>query len=136
MAIDLTGKVCLVTGAGAGIGEAVVRGFARRGAMVAATDLRPPVIDGAALSLPWDVTQQKQADPIVAEVVERFGRLDALIAVAGIYPLQPWNEVRPEDWRRVVGVNLDGAFYASQAAGRAMAERGNAELLFPRLAKR
>lgn len=129
MAIDLTGRVCLVTGAKQGIGESVARGFAKRGAIVVATDLEPPSVQGAAANLAWDVTQARRAEEIVGEVVDRFGRLDVLVANAGIYPKHDWETMSEAQWRKILAVNLDGAWFGAQAAGRAMTKAGYGKIV-------
>ncbi len=121
--LDLPDRVCIVTGAGQGIGLAVARGLARRGAKVVATSFQTPRCEEAAWCLPWDVADANAADEIVRRVVERFGRVDAMIANAGIYPRQRWDQITDDDWRQVVRVNLDGAWYAAKAAAKAMRER-------------
>lgn len=130
MAIDLTNRVCLITAAGAGIGAGVARGFVKRGAIVVATDLTPPSVEGAAMSLAWDVSDAKRADAVVAEVVKRYGRIDCLCAIAGIYPRQAWDAVTDDDWRKVMAINLDGAWHGARAAGEAMKSRGYGKVVF------
>lgn len=123
MSIDLSGRVCVVTGAGQGIGRGIVEGFIQRGATVVATDLTAPSIPGAALALPWDVADPAAADRAIAAVVAKFGKLDALVANAGIYPRQPIDQITPERWDKVIGVNLDGTWHAARAAAAAMKPR-------------
>jgi 3-oxoacyl-[acyl-carrier protein] reductase len=120
MAIDLTDRVCLVTGAGSGIGKAVAEGFAKRGAKVVATDINAPQIGSAAASLEWDVTDPQRALQVVQEVDAEFGRIDALIANAGIYPQQKVEEITVDDWRQVLAVNLDGPWFGAQAVAPMM----------------
>jgi 3-oxoacyl-[acyl-carrier protein] reductase len=104
MPLDLSSKVCLVTGADEGLGFGLVQGFLTRGAHVAAGLLHPersqPRV-APAFGVPMDVTQPDQVAAAVAAVVEKFGRIDVLINNAGIYPRIPADEVTPEDWLRV-----------------------------------
>lgn len=129
MAIDLSNRVCLITGAAQGIGAAVAHGFAHRGAAVIATDLKEPQCDDAALNLAWDVTDANRAANIVDIVMQRFGRIDALVANAGAYPRDPWHEISPDRWREVLALNLDGAWHACQAVAKPMTERGYGKIV-------
>lgn len=129
MAIDLTGRVCLITGAAQGVGAALVQGLAERGALVIATDLKAPQHECAALNLAWDITQPWRAAEVVQRVVEQFGRLDAFIANAGAYPRQPWQDISTRDWRDVLAINLDGAWYGAQAAAEVMTKQGYGKIV-------
>jgi len=129
MPIDLTDRVCVVTGAAEGIGAAIVAGFTRRGAIVVATDIQPPATRGAAMSLAWDVTDPQAATRVMDQVVQRFGRVDCFIANAGIYPRFDWDKVTPDDWRNVNAINLEGAWWGCQAAAKAMSPRGYGKIV-------
>ena len=119
MAIDLTNKVCLITGADEGVGFGLAQGFVQRGAHVAAGLLKPDDFnssDDSIFGVPMDVTDPDQIESAVAAVIEKFGRIDVLINNAGIYPRIPADEVSPEDWLRVQDVNLNGTWRSSMAA--------------------
>jgi NAD(P)-dependent dehydrogenase (short-subunit alcohol dehydrogenase family) len=117
------GKVALVTGAGSGIGRAVTRRLADEGAAVFAVDVDAERLDETA-SLAGGRVSVRQADlaepvacaDVVAECVDRLGRLDVLGNVAGIYVAGHATEVTLEDYRRVMAVNLDACFFLAQAA--------------------
>ncbi len=129
MAIDLSGRVCLITGAGQGIGAAIAQGFTARGATVVATDLEPPTLKDSALNLAWDVTQPERANAVVAEVLAAFGRLDVLVANAGYFPRQDWDQILFPDWQKVLAVNLDGVWHAAQAAAGPMCAQGYGKIV-------
>jgi NAD(P)-dependent dehydrogenase (short-subunit alcohol dehydrogenase family) len=130
MPIDLTDRVCLITGAGSGIGAALALGFAKRGATVVATDVRAPAHSpDIAMSLAWDVTDGSRAQQVVKEVVGRLGKLDVLVANAGIMPREPWDRVTPESWRKVLAVDLDGVWHACRAAAEAMTARNYGKIV-------
>ncbi len=142
--IDFTGQAVIVTGGGRGLGRLYAAELGRRGAAVVVNDL------GA--SMQGDGADRSVADEVVAEIVDAggtavashesvdspeggqaivdtalsgFGRLDAVVSNAGIFQTLPFDELEPADWRRMLQVHLDGGFYLSQAAFRAMkAERG------------
>jgi len=128
MSIDLSNRVCIVTGAGRGIGEGIARGFAKRGATVVATDVKPPDYD-CALALAWDVADPQAATRVVEQVLAKFGKVDAFIANAGIYPQQNWADVSLDDWRKVLAINLDGAWYGAQAVSKPMTEAGYGKIV-------
>lgn len=107
----LEGKVALVSGATGGIGAAVVKRLTEEGATVVASDLTPP--DGGVIC---DVTDEASCAAAVAEALNRHGRLDVLANVAGIASGNRIEDVTPDDWRRVLDVNLTGTFLLSQAA--------------------
>ena len=118
MAIELTDKVCVVTGAGEGVGRGLVRGFLQRGARVVA-GVRSLEKSAAAVAPAWavklDVTKTDEVRRAVEEIVARFGRIDVWINNAGIYPRQPADEMTEADWRRVLDTNLDGAWRCCEA---------------------
>jgi NAD(P)-dependent dehydrogenase (short-subunit alcohol dehydrogenase family) len=118
---QVQGKVALVTGGASGIGEAVAELLAKEGASVAVTDvdeLRGPEVvaaikkaGGEALFLLQDVTSEARWIEVVAEVEQRYGRLDILVSNAGIGISVPSiTEMTLEDWRRQNAINLDGVF--------------------------
>jgi len=117
----LDGRICLVTGAASGIGAATARFFAREGATVAVVDLQPS--QDAALSLIGDVADEADVERVVAEVIERFGRIDVLVNNAGISGVGDVGETTVEQWDQVMRVNVRSVFLMSRAVVPGMQER-------------
>jgi meso-butanediol dehydrogenase/(S,S)-butanediol dehydrogenase/diacetyl reductase len=113
----LDGKVALVSGGASGIGAAVSERFVDEGATVVPCDLTP--IDGGVVCDVRDVDACRAA---VAETVTRHGRLDVLANVAGVAAGNRIEAVTPDEWRRVIDINLTGTFLLSQAALPALLE--------------
>ncbi len=134
---DLTGKNAFVTGAAVGIGRACAIGLARAGANVAVVDLnekagRKTAAEIEAMGcrsefLRCDVTQRDQIQQMTAQVVANFGRLDIAVNNVGIAILGADEEVTPEDWNKVVAVNLTGVFFCAQAAAQQMIRQNPTE---------
>jgi NAD(P)-dependent dehydrogenase (short-subunit alcohol dehydrogenase family) len=117
----LDGRPCLVTGGASGIGAATARLFAQEGAKVAVVDLEPS--NDAELSLIGDVTDEADVEGVVADVLARFGRIDVLVNNAGISGVGDLSETTPEQWDRVMRVNVRSVFLMSRAVVPGMQER-------------
>ena len=124
--IDLSGKVALVTGGSRGIGRACCYALARAGARVCVNyKLERPSAElvvqrieeagGEAFALGADVAERGDADMLVDETVDRYGRLDVLVTNAGIWRGSPIEEMSDGEWREMLAVNLDGTFHAIRA---------------------
>lgn len=137
----LHGKVALITGAGSGLGRAMAERFAAEGARVLVTDRdeasgRATVAAIASASgadcaafRRVDVTVEADCEAAVAEAIERWGRLDCLIANAGIGAPARIADLTREDWDRVLAVNLTGPFLCAKHAFRAMQAMGGTILI-------
>jgi NAD(P)-dependent dehydrogenase (short-subunit alcohol dehydrogenase family) len=123
--------VSLVTGAGSGIGAATAAVLAGRGDRVVCADLDGAAAGRTAAALPQalavevDVCSAAGCDAMVAAAADRFGRLDVVVACAGIERRAPAHELAEEDFDRVVAVNLKGVFLTATAAARRMIEQGD-----------
>ena len=137
----LEGKVALVTGSGRNIGRATVLKLAAEGANVVVNartnqDEADAVAQAArafgvkALSVLADVGRQDQVDQMVARAMAEFGKIDILINNAAVRPHKPFTELTAEDWERVRGVVLDGAFYCTRAVINPMIENRYGHILF------
>src|SRR5262249_2080056 len=132
-------KVALVTGAAQGIGRTVAERLAAEGASVALLDLDAERVSEAATALAaeggaveggaGDVTRREDVRRGVEACLDRFGRLDILIANGGIADVQPLLEIEEESWRRILEVNLTGTFLCTQEAARVMAPRGGGAIV-------
>ncbi|MGV9801615.1 SDR family NAD(P)-dependent oxidoreductase [Mycobacterium sp. NPDC003449] len=114
--IRLDGLVALITGAGGGIGAATARLLERRGALVAEADRDVAGLAGAGGAHALDVTQEGAPARVIAEVLDRHGRLDILVNAAGINARSAAAETTPQEWARVMAVNLTGTYRMMQAA--------------------
>ena len=132
--MKLKDKVALVTGAGQGIGLACAEALAREGAQMLLADVKEDAIRGEASRLvqggakaAWivcDVSRRDHVNRAVARAVSEFGRLDILVANAGIVHAAEFLDLEEADFDRVLGVNLKGVFLAGQAAARQMVKQG------------
>ena len=131
---QLDGKVALVTGVGAGIGEAIAHRFAEAGATVVGADI-DPTTGGATMSeagghfVQCDLADLDQIGPMIDGVVDRHGRLDVLVNNAGITKQLGFFDVTPEDWDRINSVNTRGLFFCMQAAAGAMREQDSGTII-------
>jgi 2-deoxy-D-gluconate 3-dehydrogenase len=130
LALSLDGKVAVVTGAGRGLGQVIACALAEAGADVAllarsaeelaATARMVQELKRRALVLPTDVTDEQAVDDAAEAVMEAFGKVDVLVNNAGVAPVAPLLEMTLADLRRVLDVNLVGAFLCTRAFGAHM----------------
>lgn len=127
---DLKGKVALVTGAKQGMGKSHAQVLASQGAKVAVTDVSREECEtvaeeirkngGEALAFKMDVTNEKEIDSVMAEVVSQWGQLDILVNNAGIFAPKPALEMTEEEWERTIHINLKGQFLCAKRAAKEM----------------
>ncbi|QKW00974.1 SDR family oxidoreductase [Streptomyces sp. NA02536] len=120
--VDLEGKVAVVTGAARGVGELMARKLSARGVRVALVGLEPDALKDVCARLHsdsdhWhaDVTDHEAMARVTEEVRERFGRVDIVVANAGVATGGPFADSDPESWRRVIEVNLVGSAVTARA---------------------
>lgn len=129
----LDNRIAIVTGAARGIGRASAQRLLAEGAKVVISDINAEQLARTAAELgapdrvlahPADVARQAEVVQLVAAAVRHFGRLDVMVNNAGIAPVVDFLDVTDELLSRVLDVNLKGAFYGTQAAGRQMISQG------------
>lgn len=135
----LHNKVAIITGAAQGIGLATAIKFAQEGATVIVCDMRQAGVDDAvkechargaqAAGFVMDVTQREMVDAVVAQVIERFGRVDVLVNNAGITLDARLQKMTAEQFDRVIDVNLRGVFNCAQAVADTMVAQGSGVIL-------
>jgi NAD(P)-dependent dehydrogenase (short-subunit alcohol dehydrogenase family) len=131
---DLTGRVALVTGGNSGIGLGYARGLVKAGAKLAiwARDEAKSAeavaelaeLGAEAAAFPCDVASEPQVIEATRATLERFGRIDACFANAGLGAMAPFLETKLEDWNRVIQINLTGAFLTFREVAKHMVARG------------
>jgi NAD(P)-dependent dehydrogenase (short-subunit alcohol dehydrogenase family) len=131
----LDGKVAIVTGASSGLGVAFAEGLAAAGADVTVCARRAERLEetGAlveaqgrrCLTVGADVAKVEDSERVVEETVRELGRVDVLVNNAGIGTAVPATREPPEDFRRVIDINLCGSYWMAQACGRAMKDGGS-----------
>ena len=136
MNFDLSGKIAVVTGGNGGIGFGMARGLADAGATViitgrnaeknelAATELGP-----CASAVRLDVTNEEDCRGLFADIDKRFGKLDILINNAGINVRVRPEDLKIEDWRKVIDTNVTSAFICSQLAYPLMLKAGGGKII-------
>jgi SDR family mycofactocin-dependent oxidoreductase len=147
----LEGKVALITGGARGQGRAHAVTCAREGADVIAVDIAEQMstvtytmaspadleetvkeveaLDRRALAIQADVRNQGQLDEAVARGIAEFGKIDILIANAGIWSLAPFWEMTEDQWEQMIGVNLTGVWKSAKAVAPHMIERGSGSIV-------
>lgn len=128
-----------MTGAAGGIGRAVALAFGQAGASVYLNDVNPDRLDDVtdevkalgvrADSFHGDVANRYQAAALIERAREAFGRIDYFINAIGIYKSGALANLDEWDWRRIVDVNLTGAFFCTQLIGRVMADEGGGAIV-------
>jgi NADP-dependent 3-hydroxy acid dehydrogenase YdfG len=127
---SLEGKVALVTGASRGIGAAVARALAERGARLALASRSGDDLGLAdVVARRCDVRRATDLEGIVAEAIERFGRLDVLVANAGVGAYGPFLELDAEHLEEMIDVNVKGTLYAVRAALPHLLESPEADIV-------
>jgi len=126
----MDGRVAIVTGAAQGIGRAVARKLAEEGAKVVCADVNGAGAQQAAAELPEalgleiDVSSPDAVERMVAETLRAHGKVDALAHVAALIPFTPWDDVTFDEWRRIMGTNLDGTYLTNRAVYGPMKDAG------------
>ncbi len=131
----LKDRVALVVGAARGIGRGIAERFSEEGARLVLADTEAEAGQATAEALGaaflrTDISVMADAEAAVALALERHGRLDIVVQNAGIYPWQLLENTSPEDWDRVMAVNLRGSFLALRAALTPMKRQGYGRILF------
>lgn len=135
----LNNKVSIITGAAQGIGLATAQKFAAEGAVVVVCDMKQSAVDDAvascqalgaeAIGFVMDVTQRDRVDAVVAQVKDRFGRIDVLVNNAGITQDARLQKMTLEQFDKVIDVNLRGVFHCTQAVADTMVAQGSGVIL-------
>jgi len=132
---SLAGKVAIVTGASSGLGVAFAVGLADAGADIAICARRVEKLEHTkaqvlergrrCIAVQADVSNPDDCNRVVAETVDQLGKVDVLINNAGIGTAVPATRETPDEFRRVIDINLNGSYFMAQACGRAMRDGGS-----------
>ena len=131
--MKLANRIAVVTGAARGIGRACAERLLAEGAKVVIGDIDAERLKQTAaeigstetvLPIVMDVSKKDEVEALIAAAVKHFGRLDIMVNNAGIAMVQDFLSVTKADYDRVLGVNLEGAFWGTQAAARQMIAQG------------
>ena len=123
-------RVAVITGASRGIGAGLLDAYRRQGWSVVANSLTiKPSEDRDVLTVEGDIAEPEVAERIVAEALNRFGRIDTLINNAGVFIAKPFTDYTADDYALVVGVNLTGFFLLTQRAITEMLRRGGGHVV-------
>jgi 3-hydroxybutyrate dehydrogenase len=129
----LKDKVAIVTGSASGIGKEIAVTYVREGGKVVIADINQAAADATAnelggpskaIGVVMDVTNEEAVDAGVAKTVAHFGKLDILVSNAGIQIVEPLDQFKYADWKRLLSIHLDGAFLTTRAALRQMYKQG------------
>lgn len=118
--MKLSGKIALITGGSRGIGKAIAKEFAANGASVVIsgrdkTNLEKAASELGAFGVLADIRKESDVQNLINKTIEKFGRLDILVNNAGVFPkIKLLHEISDSEWRDVLDVNLNGAFYATK----------------------
>lgn len=137
--MKLKDKVCIVTGAASGIGNAIAHTYANEGGKVVIADLNLDAAQkaaddivakgGVAMAVAMDVTSEDQVNAGVAKVVEAWGTVDVLVSNAGIQIVNPVENYAFSDWKKMLAIHLDGAFLTSKAVLPHMYAQGSGTVI-------
>nr|WP_299245915.1 3-hydroxybutyrate dehydrogenase [uncultured Halomonas sp.] len=141
MTISMKDKVCIVTGGASGIGYGIATRYVQDGAKVAIADLDLEAAKqtaetlnkmgpGAALGVAMDVTSEEQVNDGVQQVVDEWGRVDVLVANAGVQIVHKIENYPFDDWKKLLSIHLDGAFLTSKAVIPHMYKQESGAILF------
>lgn len=135
----LKNKVCVITGAAQGIGEACAIRFATEGAKVVVSDVQvekgeavaKAIRDagGEAMFFACDVSQKSDCVDLIQAAVDAYGSVDVHLSNAAIIAAKDFLEITQEDWEQTIGINLNGFFYAGQAAAAQMVKQGSGNII-------
>lgn len=138
--LGLDGKVCVVTGAVGGMGTKFCEEYAKQGATVVMVDLLEEKVNDYAkklheeynvptLAIKCDTTNEDEVDAAVKKVVDTFGKVDVVLNTAAILRFSPLEDLRLDEWKTSLNVNVTGYFLMSQRFGRVMIEQKHGTLL-------
>ncbi len=132
---ELEGKIAVITGAGSGMGRAAAEVFVREGARVLAADISghqdetAAALGSAAVACQVDVSKEAEVEAMFAAALEAFGRVDAMLNVAGIAGAAPLAELTVADFERLLSVNLTGVMLGTKHGIRAMLPTGGGAIV-------
>jgi len=136
---DLTGKLALITGSGRGIGLVLARGLASAGSAIMLNDIDEKRLEEAvaelrgegftAYGISFDVRDEAMVTEKIAFIEKEIGKIDILVNNAGIQIRAPLEQFNSEDWRRIIDINLTGAFLVSKAVVQEMIKRKSGKII-------
>jgi NAD(P)-dependent dehydrogenase (short-subunit alcohol dehydrogenase family) len=135
---QLADRIILVTGAAGGLGSAISRALAERGARLVLTDIRADAVNALAdecgtqsnvEAQGLDILDEEAVETTVEQILAQHGRLDGLINAAGIFRIAPIAQMSSKDFLDSVAINLTGPFYLTRAAARTMRANGGGRVL-------
>ena len=139
--MNLKDKVCIITGSASGIGLQIAKRYIADGARVVIADLKLDAAQktadeltatgpGKAMAVEMNVTDEKQVNDGVAQVVAEWGGVDVLVSNAGIQIVHPIQDFPFDEWKKLLSIHLDGAFLTSKACIPHMYKKGSGSIIF------
>ncbi len=139
--MTLLDKVCIVTGAASGIGNAIARRYARDGGKVVIADLNIDAANAAAaeinaahpdqaMAVAMDVTSEEQVNAGIEKVIGAWGKIDVLVSNAGIQIVHPVEDFPFNEWKKMLAIHLDGAFLTTKACIPHMYTAGSGSIIY------
>lgn len=136
---NLDGKVAVITGGGGALGAGIAKAYALRGADIVVTGRTQETLDNTVemvedigqqgLAVTGDVTVEADVKNVMDKAVEKFGKINILVTVAGLALRHPAEEFPPEDYEKVLDINVKGTFLSCKHAGKVMMEQGQGKIV-------